>query len=154
MQPINVDALITDEVTQKSAEAARELIRQSGWSIVAELGRALAEGINATALVVYPISVKLDEYKSRLSDPEGFEAKYNTLRKDIASVSAAMIALYEKHEGKSGAPTEDELTLVDGLTLGYTHIQGHLESAIHPLMLNIVAELEAAGITELTIEDK
>lgn len=154
MEPINALDLITDEVAQKSADAARELIKQSGWSIVAELGRAVVEGLNATSLVVYPISVNLDEYKSKLSDPEGFEAKYNTLRKDVHKMVTATVILYEQHEGKTGAPQSDEeLVLIDGLTLGYTKIQGHLESAVHPLMLNIVSELEAAGITELSIED-
>lgn len=153
MEPINALDLITEDVADRSAEAAQELIKQSGWSIVAELGRALAQGINSTALVVYPISVNLDKYKALLSDPEGFEAKYNTLRKDVATVSAALVALYEQHEGKEGAPTVEELPLVNGLTMGYSKVQGHLEQAIHPLMLNIVAELEAVGITELTTEE-
>lgn len=152
MEHINAQDLITDEVAEKSAETAQELIKQSGWSIVAELSKVLAESINATALVTLPISVNLDEYKSKLTDPEGFEQKYNTLRKDVTAVSAALVALYEKHEGKDGAPTEDEIILVNGLTLGYTKVQGHLESAIHPLMLNLVLDLEAVGITELTIK--
>lgn len=154
MEPINAIDLITEDVADQSAQAAAELLKQAGWSIVAELGRALAQGINSTSLVVYPISVKLEEYKALLTDPEGFEAKYNTLRKDVASVAAVLVALYEKHEGKTGAPTEEELPLVNGLTLGYTKVQGHLEQAIHPLMLNIVAELEAVGITELSIEEE
>ncbi|ABY62968.1 hypothetical protein ST201phi2-1p137 [Pseudomonas phage 201phi2-1] len=154
MQPINAAELITEEVADKSAEAAQELIKQAGWDIVAEMGRALAEGINATALVIYPISVNLEKYKALLTDPEGFEAKYNTLRKDVKNISQALVGLYEHHEGKKGTPTEAELSLVNGLTLGYTKVQGHLEQAIHPLMLNIVADLEAVGITELTIEEK
>ncbi len=153
MESINALDLITDEVADQSAEAAQELLKQAGWSIIAELGRALAQGINSTALVIYPISVKLDEYKTLLTDPEGFEAKYNTLRKDVAKVSAALVAMYEQHEGKTGEPTVDELPLVNALTLGYTKVQGHLEQAIHPLMLNLVTELEAVGITELTIEE-
>lgn len=152
MEPINALDLITEDVADKSAEAAQELIKQSGWDIVAELAKALAEGINHTALVTLPLSANLDKYKALLSDPEGFEAKYNTLRKDITTISATMIALYEEHEGKVGAPTEEEFSLVNALTLGYSNIQGHLESAIHPLMLNLVAELEAVGITELTVE--
>jgi len=154
MQAINAQDLITEEVADKSAEAAQELIKQAGWSIVAELGRTLAEGINATALVVYPISVNLEKYKAKLTDPEGFEAKYNTLRKDVKNISQALVGLYEHHDGKTGVPTEAELSLVNALTLGYTKVQGHLEQAIHPLMLNLVAELEAVGITELTIEEK
>lgn len=154
MEPINALDLITEDVADKSADAARELIKQSGWSIVAELARAVAEGLNSTSLVVYPISANIDKYKEKLSDPEGFEAKYNTLRKDVHGMSKAMVALYAKHEGKTGAPAnEEECRLIDVLTLGYSQIQGHLESAVHPLMLNIVDELETAGVTELTVEE-
>lgn len=154
MEPINATDLITTDVVEQSATVARELIKQSGWSIVAELAGAVAQGLNSTSLVVYPISVKLDEYKALLTDPEGFEAKYNTLRKDVLNMSAVMVELYKHHEGKTGAPaTEEELVLCNGLTLGYSTLQGTLESAIHPLMLNIVSELEAVGITELSIEE-
>lgn len=154
MEPINVTDLITTDVAEQSAAAAFELIKQSGWSIVAELASAVAQGLNATSLVVYPISVKLDEYKALLTDPEGFEAKYNTLRKDVLKMSAVMVDLYKMHEGKTGAPAgAEELTLCNGLTLGYSKLQGTLESAIHPLMLNLVAELEAVGVTDLTLEE-
>lgn len=153
MQPTNALDLINDDVAKQSEEAAKALIQQAGWDIVNGMARAVAEGINSTALVVLPVKVNLEKYKAQLSDPEGFEAKFNTLTVDVTKVTAAMVALFEQHQDRKGAPKDDaENKLIGAITMGYTKIQGHLETTIHPLMLNIVSDLEAAGINELTVE--
>lgn len=141
-----------DTLIQSSSEAAVELIKQDGWSIVNELAKTVAHGINNTALVVLPVKVNLEEYKTKLVDPIGFEAKFNTLCKDVGIVNTAIKQLFDQHESKSGTPTPEDIGLINILTLGYSKIQGHLENAIHPLMLNLVDDLEAVGITELKVE--
>lgn len=147
-EPINVE-----EIEATSAEAAKELIKQAGWDIVNALAAQVAEGIQSTALVVLPVTINLEEYKSKLTDPEGFEAKVKTLKADVQTISKATSALFKQHEHRKGEPTKEDYGLVSTLTFGYSKIQSHLETAIHPLMLNIVDELETVGITELTIKE-
>lgn len=154
MTPINALDLITDDVIDKSAATATELLKQSGWDIVNEMAKAAADLINSTALVVLPVSVNMEEYKSKLTDPEGFENKFNTLRNDVLKATKVLSALHAEHEGRSGAPEEADMDLIQALTLGYSKLQTYIESAIQPLILNLVEQLETAGITELTVEGK
>lgn len=152
MEPINVKSLITTDVETKSAEAATELLKQSGWDIINEMAKAVADGINSTALVVLPVSVNLEKYKALMTDPEGFENKFNTLRNDVQALTKAMLILHNQHDGKTGGAEGMDLGVLQALSMGYTKLQGHIESAVQPLLLNLVDELEAVGITELTVE--
>lgn len=142
------------EVAVKSAEAAEQLLAQDGWSIVRELHTAVLDSINATGLVVLPIMANLDDYKLTLKDPAGFEQRFETLTGDIAKVMVTTKTLADASLGKSGKPTPAELDDISRLTLDYTIVQGYIERTIQPLILVLVDELEAAGITELKVEAK
>lgn len=141
-----------NEVIEKSSEAADALLSQDGWSIVRQLHEASLDAINATGLVVLPIMSNMEAYKLKLSDPEGFEKRYATLSNDITHLMVAVKALGDKAAGKKGKPTQADLELIGKLTMDYTKIQGHIEQAVQPLILVLVEELEAAGITELKVE--
>lgn len=147
----NKEMSTNDEMVIKSAEAAEQLLEQDGWSIVKELNRAVVDSLNQTGLVVLPIMSKLDEYKTKLSDPEGFVTKFETLNKDILVLLEELRGLSALSEGKSGKPSPDEMETIQILTIGYTRIQGAIERSVHPLILNLVDELEAIGVTELSV---
>lgn len=141
------------EVVETSATTAQELLKQAGWDIVNSLAATVAEGIQTTALVILPVAANLADYQTKLTDPKGFEAKFNTLKTDVQTMSKAVSVLFQQHDTKKGEPKPEELPLINTLTLGYSKVQGHLEAAIHPLMLNLVEELEEVGVTDLTIKD-
>lgn len=141
-----------NDVIQKSSEAATELLNQDGWSIVRQLHAASLEAINQTGLVVLPVMANMEEYKLKLSDPVGFEKRFATLSNDITHLMVAVKALGERSADKKGKPTPAELDTIGKLTMDYTKIQGHIEAAVQPLILVLVEELEAAGITELKVE--
>lgn len=139
-------------VEQQSAEAAEQLLQQDGWSIVRELHAAALDSINQTGLAVLPIMANLDDYKLILNDPAGFEQRFETLTNDIAMVMVTAKALGEKSEGKKGKPTAEDIQLISSLTMDYTKVQGYIERTIQPLILVLVEELEAVGVTELNIK--
>lgn len=141
-----------NDVIQKSSEAADALLDQDGWSIVHAMHEATLTSISQTGLVVLPIMTNIDEYKLKLTDPEGFEKRFATLSNDITHLMVAVKALGAKSEGKKGKPTKEDLELISKLTMDYTRVQGHMEQAVQPLILVLVQELEAAGITELKVE--
>lgn len=140
-----------NEVTAKSAEAATQLLKQDGWAIVRELHAAALDSINQTGLVVLPIMSNLDDYKLILKDPSGFEQRFETLTNDIAMVMVTAKALGERSEGKSGTPTQEDIDLISSLTMDYTKVHGYIERTIQPLILVLIDELEAAGVTNLNV---
>lgn len=142
----------TTEMVDMSADAATELLKQDGWSIIRELHATALDSINQTGLAVLPIMANLDDYKKILLDPVGFEQRFQTLSKDISLVMVATKALGEESEGKSGTPSSEDLDLISTITMGYTKVQGYIERTIQPLILVLVNELEAVGVTSLTIE--
>lgn len=142
---------MNDVITQ-SAEAADALLDQDGWSIVHQMHGATLDAINATGLVVLPVMTNMEAYKLKLTDPEGFEKRFATLSNDVTHLMVAVKALGTKSADKKGVPTREDLELIGKLTMDYTKIQGHIEQAVQPLILVLVEELEAAGITELKVE--
>jgi hypothetical protein len=145
----NVDM---NKVIEQSAEAANELLAQDGWSIVHQMQEAALNSISQTSLFVLPVGVNIQDYKLKLTDPEGFEKRFDTLSNDITHLMVAVKALGEKATGKKGKPTPADIELISKLTMDYTKIQGHIEQAVQPLILVLMEELEAVGITELNIE--
>lgn len=141
-----------NDVIQKSAEASEQLLQQDGWSIVREMHASVLDSINQTGLVVLPIMANLDDYKLKLKDPQGFEQRFQTLSDDITSIMGTASVLGAQSEGKTGKPTEAEISQISGLTMAYTKVQGYIERTVQPLILVLVDELEAVGITELKIE--
>jgi hypothetical protein len=141
-----------NEVIEKSAEAANELLAQDGWAIVHQLHEAALALINQTGLVVLPIMTNIEQYKLKLTDPVGFEKRFATLSNDVTHLMVAVKALGEKSAGKKGKPTAEELDTIGKLTMDYTKVQGHIEQAVQPLILVLIEELEAVGITELKVE--
>lgn len=141
-----------NEVIEKSAEAANELLAQDGWAIVHQLHEAALTLINQTGLVVLPIMTNIEQYKLKLTDPVGFEKRFATLSNDVTHLMVAVKALGEKSKDKKGKPTAEELDTIGKLTMDYTKIQGHIEQAVQPLILVLIDELEAVGITELKVE--
>lgn len=147
-------AVDMNEVIQQSSEAASELLAQDGWNIVHALHGAALDSINQTALFTLPVMANLDEYKLKLTDAEGFEKRFATLSNDVTQVMVVVKALGAKSLDKKGKPTQADLELISKLTMDYSRVQSHIEQAIQPLILVLVEELEAVGITELKVEVK
>lgn len=139
------------EVIETSESASIALLQQDGWNIVRTMHAALLDTINQTGLFVLPVMQNLDEYRTVLVDPTGFEQKFATLTRDITSVMVAAQALGTKSEGKEGKPTETDLNLIDSLSLDYTRLQGYIEQTIQPLILVLAGELEDVGINKLEV---
>lgn len=140
-----------NDVVNKSAEAATELLKQDGWAIVRELHAASLDSINQTGLAVLPIMANLDDYKLILKDPDGFVQRFETLTGDIGKVMVTAKALGSASEGKTGTPTAEDINLIDSLSIGYTKVQGYIERTIQPLILVLIDELEAVGVQNLVI---
>jgi hypothetical protein len=141
-----------NEVVATSEEAASELLKQDGWSIVRELHTAALDSINQTGLFVLPVTANIDAYKAKLKDPEGFAKRFETLSNDIMGLMTTLSALGAKSQGKTGKPTEADVAFLSTLTLDYAKVQGYIERTVQPLILVLADELEAVGITQLTIE--
>lgn len=141
-----------NEVVATSEEAAAELLKQDGWSIIRELHAAALDSINQTGLFVLPVTANIDEYKAKLKDPEGFSKRFETLSNDIMGLMTTVKALGTKSEGKTGKPTEADVAFISSLTLDYAKVQGYIERTVQPLILVLADELEAVGINKLSVE--
>lgn len=141
-----------NEVVATSEAAAAELLKQDGWSIVRELHAAALDSINQTGLFVLPVTANIEAYKAKLKDPEGFSKRFETLSNDIMGLMTTVKALGAKSEGKTGKPTEADVAFLSSLTLDYAKVQGYIERTVQPLILVLADELEAVGITQLTVE--
>lgn len=148
--PITFDHL--EQVAADTEKAATEMLRQDGWSIVTEMQKALLKGINSTSLVVLPVQGNLELVKSKVSDPEGFSKIMSTLTFDIGQLIEASTLLSDQHVEKKGAVADEDFALVQKVAFGYSELQGYLERAIQPLVVQVADILEAAGITELEIK--
>lgn len=149
-ETITVDQL--EALGEQTAFAAEAMLKQAGWDIVAELLKQLLKGINSTRVIVEPVVNGLPLIKEKVSDPEGVEAIINTLTRDIATLADGVLGLAKHHQGKTGAPTEDEMVQLGIITEGYSVAQNRLETAVQPLILQLVTILEEAGITEFEIK--
>lgn len=148
--PITFDHL--EQVAADTEKAAAEMLRQDGWSIVTEMQKALLKGINSTSLVVLPVQGNLELVKSKVSDPEGLGKIMSTLTFDIGQMIEASSLLSDQHIDKKGAVSDEDFALVQKIAFGYSELQGYLERAIQPLVVQVADILEAAGITELEIK--
>lgn len=147
---ITIDQL--EELAEQTSVVASELLKQDGWAILTQMQKALLQGINSTGLVLIPVLGNKADVLAKVSDPVGLDKILETLRLDITNVSAALKLLSVQHEGKKGEPEPADLLLIDKVSQGYSDLQGHLERAIQPLILQVVDILEAAGIHELEIK--
>jgi hypothetical protein len=152
MTEVTATTNIDDLIVTQSEEAATALLQQDGWAIVRELHAAALDSISQTGLAVLPIMANLDDYKLILKDPVGFEQRFETLSNDISMVMVTAKALGAKSEGKTGKPNAADIELISSLTMDYTKVQGYIERSIQPLILVLIDELEAVGVTELKIE--
>ena len=141
-----------EEMAEVSGKAASELLRQDGWAILTAMQKALLQGVNSTGLVVLPVMSNLDEVCGKVTDPEGLRKIMTTLQNDVSLFITGLNILSSRHEGKEGKPTEAEVEMMHEVSYGYSELQGHLERAINPLVLQVADILEAAGITELAIK--
>lgn len=141
-----------EEMAETTSFAASELLKQDGWAILTEMQKALLQGINSTGLVVLPVEANREEVMGKVSDPEGLTKILDTLRKDIIAIIESVRILSLKHVGKTGEPDQGDLVVIDAISAGYSTLQGHLERAINPLVLQIADILEAANITSLEIK--
>lgn len=141
-----------EEMAETTSFAASELLKQDGWAILTEMQKALLQGINSTGLVVLPVEANREEVMGKVSDPEGLAKILDTLRKDIIAIIESVRILSLKHVGKTGEPDQGDLVVIDAISAGYSTLQGHLERAINPLVLQVADILEAANITSLEIK--
>lgn len=141
-----------EQIGEQTAFAADELLKQAGWDILAEMLKALLMGINSTRVIVEPVVNGLPLLKEKVSDPEGLSKIVETLRHDIAIVAEGVLKLASRHQGKTGAPTLEELVAVGIISEGYSAAQTKLERGIQPLILQLCTILEEAGVTEFEVK--
>lgn len=142
---------VTEEILEQSAEAAAGLLKQDGWSILRQLYFITAQSIESTKVVIIPVIMDLDNILAKLSDPIAFKAILDNTRNDLSNMIEALEMLNNKHYGKKGIPSDDDLELINIVSLGYTKIQAHMDSAIRPLLFSLIETMQEAGVDTISL---
>lgn len=142
---------VTEEILEQSAEAADGLLKQDGWAILRQLYLITAQSIESTKVVILPIMMDLDNILAKLSDPIAFKAILDNTRNDLSNMISALEMLNEKHYGKKGVPSDEDFELINIVSLGYTKIQAHMDSAIRPLLFSLIETMQEAGVDTLSL---
>lgn len=151
-EELTITAEQLEQVGEQTAFAAEELLKQAGWDILAELLKTLLKSINSTRVIVEPVVNGLPLLLEKVSDPEGVKKMVDTLTNDIATLAGGVLQLAERHQGKTGEPTPEELVIVGIISDGYSAAQSQMERGVQPLLLKLCDILEEAGITEFEVK--
>jgi hypothetical protein len=103
--------------------------------------------LQTTQLFVLPVIAEEELVKEKLGEYyEEFDKGFTALKEDLAAMSAALLALSKKHEGKTGAVQAEDQTLVAELASGYSNLQTQMETKVGPELMKQMSILEAAGV--------
>lgn len=125
--------VLKDVIDMQSTVADASLRSEEGYDILLELYRCNAEILLLTSHFVLPVSNHIERICEDLSDPEGFKRSFITLLADIKSYRDDLDTLYQCHKGKSGTPSEEDITEVFAIADGYSKLLDRYEGAIRPL---------------------
>lgn len=144
-----------DEAVEKSAEAAAALIKEDGWAILRELYKLTAQAVNATAVVIIPATENREAILAKVSDPEGFSRDIQTCISDIEQMILSLQVLGGQHLDKKGFPeTPEDVALISQVSLGYAQIQHHIDTAVQPLLMALIATMQQAGVDTVSFAPK
>lgn len=150
--PVEEQQTILKQVAEMQSVTANAALRSDKcFDILKEMYRNCATLIMTTSTFVVPVKEDMVNICASLSDPEGFKRSFDTLCTDIFNYNQNLTTLYGFHEGREGAPSEEEVTDVLSLAEGYGQLLTHFEKAIDPLitsLANIVTAEYAAKLEE------
>lgn len=141
------DAMTKEQALETQSFIAQTLLATEGWSILKQLFLLNSEALQTTQLFVLPVIAEEELVRTKLGEYyEEFAKGFDALKEDLATMSSVLLALSKRHEGKEGAVTEDEQTLVAELTMGYSKIQTQMETQVGPELMKQMSILEAGGV--------
>lgn len=144
-----------DEAVEKSAQSAAALIKEDGWAILRELYKLTAQALNATAVVIVPATQNREIILAKVSDPEGFSRDIQTTITDVEEMIRTLQVLGGQHLDKTGFPsTPEDVALISQLSLGYSQIQHHVETAVQPLLMALITTMQEAGVDTVSFVPK
>lgn len=135
-----------NQAVEKSSEVADALLMENGWEILNELHKATYATVVSTSIVMIPAMQNKEIILEKISDPTGFNKSLETASGEISKMIQGVQLLHKGHYDKTGNPTIDDIDLINDLTLGYSQIQTCMETAVQPLLMALIDQMQEAGI--------
>lgn len=130
--------------------AAGLLQGEQAWDIVDGMRGVTTQLMLNTQNLILPVLENLDTViLPKLEDPTGFQKNLQTAMADLADMTEAVRLLTDKHAGKTGAASEDDLVQINAISLGYSQIQSTMEAGVTPMLNGLIDTMQKAGIEEL-----
>lgn len=123
--------------TQKYVASAA-LVSDKGWQILDEMYRLAATKLLSTQNFTLPVLNQLTALKERLNDPTAFQKSFHTLLLDLQGFKTTLTAIYDRHAGKTGKPSEDDWQDLFGISQEYTNLLDYFDVVIAPLIFSLI----------------